>query len=130
MHELVIDGVKSFKPLKIQVKGSGLPKDPIRVRVPDEYKPPKELVFRSDASLLTSAQVDIMIGVLEGNSNKEIAYIRNIAPSTVKNHITEIRLKLEQKGYTFPNVTAIPIKNRLIIALLQEGELELRDPTF
>ncbi|MCH7640843.1 helix-turn-helix transcriptional regulator [Patescibacteria group bacterium] len=123
-REIVFD----FVPQGIKIDGKGTWTDHFRVRIPDEFKPPKELVFRDDASLLTPAQKDIFQGVIDGGTNRQIAFKLNISHKTVKNHITKIGRQLRNEGFDIPKSSGGVVRRTAILALLQSGELELRDP--
>lgn len=49
---------------------------------------------------LTARQLDVLAHMLEGQSNKEIAKVLNMSPSTVKVHVAAILRELEVKNRT------------------------------
>ncbi len=97
------------------------------ISFPDEYKPPKDLVFREDASLLTQTQQVTMEGVIEGYQTKQIANQRNLAHQTVKHHVRNAAKRLRGSGYDIPKDSPSEFKINIILALLHSGDLELRD---
>lgn len=107
--------------------GTGRWADKSRVRILNEYIPPKDLRFREDASLLTPTQQVVVEGVVGGYQNKQIAYKNNISVETVKSHMYNIAECLRTEGYNIPN-TRSQVRLNIILALLHAGELELRDP--
>lgn len=113
-------------PQEFRVIRKGIFED-IRVSI-DEFKLPKELVFRDDASFLSPAEQDIIQGVIEGDSNKQIALKRKMSLQTVKNQITNIANRLREEGSNIPYRTGGGVRLNIILALLRMKELELRDP--
>jgi DNA-binding NarL/FixJ family response regulator len=67
-------------------------------------------------SPLTPREIEILDGVAQGNSNKEIAYALGISDQTVKNHITSILRKL-----------AVNDRTQAVIYALRRGWIKLDD---
>lgn len=114
-------------PQDVRILRRGIPFDKFRASI-DEFKLPKELVFRDGASFLTPAQQDIIEGVIEGDMNKEIAQKRRMSLQTVKNQITKIGNRLREDGYDIPYGTGGEVRLNITLTLLRMEELELRDP--
>ncbi len=106
-----------------EVKGK-TSRDPIKVRVPGEFIPPKSLVFREDASFLDPKDKGIMQCLIDGKSNDQIALRRKMANSTVKNRLAKVRKRLRDDGFVIPPESP---RINIILALVDSGELELRD---
>lgn len=92
----------------------------------EEFKLPKELVFRERSSFLTLAEQDIIEGVINGESNKQIALNRRMSLQTVKNQITTIGNRLREEGYEITSSTG-EVRLNIVLTLLRMEELELRD---
>lgn len=93
----------------------------------EEFKLPKELVFREGSSFLTPAEQDIIQGVMDGESNKQIAQNRRMSLQTVKNQITTIGNRLRKEGYEITSSTG-EVRLNIVLTLLRMKELELRNP--
>ncbi len=104
--------------------------DRYNVRVLGEFDPPKELRFCEEVTLLTKSEQTIMVSLLEGRSNKEIAYRRKLSTGTVRNHLDNITNKLRSKGYDIPKRPGSGARRRIVLALLHSGDLELRNPKY
>lgn len=98
--------------------------------VEGEYTRPKVLEFTHKPSpILTNREEDIMQTVIDGNTlNKQIGLHLGIEKQTVKNHVRNIRIKLEKHGHDLSERNPSTVKIKIISALLQEGVLVLKEP--
>ena len=65
------------------------------------------LAERIPGSSLSSRELDVLRLIVGGNSNKEIAWLLDIAEGTVKAHVNNILGKMQAKDRTHAAVTAI-----------------------
>lgn len=74
--------------------------------------PESDLESIKDKFKLTDRQIEIIICIGSGLSNKEIAEKQYVTEGTVKNHITEILSKLEMRDRT--QIAIFALKNNLV----------------
>ncbi|AAK80881.1 DNA-binding NarL/FixJ family response regulator [Clostridium acetobutylicum] len=106
-YEIIIDAVKSVYKGNVVVNPeiaskmvSGVMKtSPSSNEIKEKYK-------------LTDRQIEIIIAIGSGLSNKEIAEKQYVTEGTVKNHITEILSKLEMRDRT--QIAIFALKNELV----------------
>lgn len=107
-YDVIIDAIKSVykgnvvvNPEVASLMVSGIAKNPGNdlESIKDKYK-------------LTDRQIEIIICIGSGLSNKEIAEKQYVTEGTVKNHITEILSKLEMRDRT--QIAIFALKNNLV----------------
>lgn len=96
----------------------------MRIAMVRTYYPPKNFVFRTDSSLLSPRQQEVMEKVIAGRSNKEIVTETETGLHTVKNHLRQIENKLVR---TSPHLPPPSGRIETIVRLLTLGELILID---
>ncbi len=89
----------------------------------ESFKPPKRIVFREDASLLSQREQELVLEFLKGKTNHQIASNLYISSRTVKRHWENIAEHLINEGLTIYGG-----RIEIVTSLLQAGELELRGP--
>jgi len=89
----------------------------------DSFQATKNLVFTEDASLLTPREREVMEGFIQGHTSQEVAQSLVISEKSVKQYVFQIADRLRDMG-------CITHGGRITVisALLQIGELELREP--
>lgn len=91
----------------------------------DEFKLPKDIVFRDGASFLTPAEKDVIQRVIQGDLTEQIAHRRGTSLQTVKHQLANVGNRLRDEGYDIPSGCS---RVNIIVTLLQMKELELRNP--
>ena len=89
----------------------------------DSFQATKNLIFTEDASLLTPREREVMEGFIQGHTSQEVAQSLVISEKSVKQYVFQIADRLRDMG-------CITHGGRITVisALLQIGELELREP--
>lgn len=107
-YDVIIDAIKSVykgnvvvNPEVASLMVSGIAKNP-----------ENDLESIKDKHKLTDRQIEIIICIGSGLSNKEIAEKQYVTEGTVKNHITEILSKLEMRDRT--QIAIFALKNNLV----------------
>lgn len=100
------------------------------IGVENEFLPPKVFEFTNiHPPVISRRQKEIVQLIIEGTTfDRQIALKLGITLSTVQNHIQKTRVNLEKRGHDLLNPKNKTLKIKIILALMQEGELILRDP--
>jgi two-component system response regulator DegU len=91
IHRVIMGKVEAFRWLLKEV---------------ERFKPDKENALELYAPL-SDREMDILLLITQGESNKQIAYSLNISPQTVKNHISSVLRKLGAEDRTQAAVLAL-----------------------
>ncbi len=109
-----------------EIKGK-TSRDPIKVRVPGEFVPPKSLVLREDSTFLDTKDKGVIQGVIDGKSNRQIAQRRDTSHGSVKSRLAKVGRQLRSEGFEIPNGNN---RVNIILALIENGDLELRSSGY
>lgn len=106
-YDVIIDAIKSVH------KGNVVVNQEVASLMVDSISKNPENALESikDKYKLTDRQIEIIICIGSGFSNKEIAEKQYVTEGTVKNHITEILSKLEMRDRT--QIAIFALKNNL-----------------